>query len=108
MTRSTNVMEARDAKNEGERPDEMDARATGAGAQSSDRRLAPGATLQRTRTGDLHKMNRAPIPGAIFDHGQIETIKLPDGWVESEEDFYSTVGTRSLRVFHPPNARNAV
>ncbi len=80
----------------------------GSGTQGSDRGGSRSATLPRRKTGDAHKMNQAPIRGAIFDHGQIETIELPDGWVESDEDFYSTVGTRSLRVFHPPDTPDAV
>lgn len=38
-----------------------------------------------------------------MNHGQIETIALPDGWLEKPQEYdYRGIGTRSLREFYPP------
>jgi len=43
----------------------------------------------------------------ITNHGQIEKITIPAGWVEGPPTEFQGIGTRSLREFHPPDAPNA-
>jgi len=43
----------------------------------------------------------------IINHGQIENIAIPAGWVEGPVTEFQGIGTRSLREFHPPEAPNA-
>jgi len=43
----------------------------------------------------------------ISNHGQIENIAIPEGWVEGPVTEFQGIGTRSLREFHPPEAPDA-
>lgn len=43
----------------------------------------------------------------VFNHGQIERMTMPEGWVEGPPRQFQGIGTRSLRQFHPPEAREA-
>ncbi|HEY9868002.1 MAG TPA: hypothetical protein V6D08_02240 [Candidatus Obscuribacterales bacterium] len=63
--------------------------------------------LARLDKRDVHELNQAPVRGVVSDYGQIHSIDLPPGWIESTEKFVSGVGTRSLRMFHPPEAPSA-
>ncbi len=40
----------------------------------------------------------------IVNHGQIEKMVVPEGWVEGPRPEYQGIGTRSLREFHPADA----
>lgn len=60
--------------------------------------------LARLDKRDVHYLNQARVLGVLSDHGQIHSIDLPTGWIESTERFVSGVGTRSYRIFHPPGA----
>ncbi|HEY9871100.1 MAG TPA: hypothetical protein V6D08_18180 [Candidatus Obscuribacterales bacterium] len=43
----------------------------------------------------------------VVNHGQIERMTIPDGWVEGPRQQFQGIGTRSLREFHPPEAPEA-
>jgi len=59
--------------------------------------------LARLDRRDVHEMNPAPVKGVLSDYGQIHAIDLPYGWIESDKKHVSGVGTRSFRMFHPPD-----
>lgn len=43
----------------------------------------------------------------VINHGQIERMSIPDGWVEGPPATFQGIGTRSLREFHPLEAPEA-
>jgi hypothetical protein len=44
----------------------------------------------------------------LVNQGQIETISMPDGWLEAPREYnYLGIGTRSVREFHAPEEPQA-